>query len=203
MSAWVWILLILVIVLLGIITWLVVTRRRSEQLRAGFGPEYQRAVAESGDRRHAESELAARQERVEALHIQPLTPADRERFATDWHTAQARFVDDPGRAIQGADQLVAEVMQARGYPVGEFEQRAADVSVDHPDVVEHFRVAHQIAQTNGRGEANTEDLRQAMVHYRALFAELLGRASRRRRRYDREYTTRTARPQHRQYGRGQ
>ncbi|HEU5326834.1 MAG: hypothetical protein ACTHMJ_19225 [Thermomicrobiales bacterium] len=174
MSAWVWILLILVIVLLVIIAWLVVTRRRSEQLRAGFGPEYQRAVAERGDRRHAESELAARQERVEALHIRPLPPADRERFATDWHTAQAHFVDDPGSAIQDADHLVAEVMQARGYPVGKFEQRAADISVDHPDVVEHYRAAHQIAETNGRGEANTEDLRQAMVHYRALFEELLG-----------------------------
>jgi hypothetical protein len=173
MQTWVWGLVIVVLALLGVIAWLFYERQRSERLRSGFGPEYDRAVAEQGDRRAAEAELAARQQRVEALRLHPLAPDDRERFAGDWRRAQAHFVDDPAAAIGEADRLVASAMQARGYPVGDFEQRAADISVDHPDVVEHYRAAHAIAQNNERGGAGTEDLRQGMVHYRALFADLL------------------------------
>jgi hypothetical protein len=173
MSPWIWLLLVLVVALIGVVAWLVFERRRTDQLRTGFGPEYSRAVAEHGDRRSAESELVARRERVEALQIRPLDPDDRDRFAADWRAAQARFVDDPQRAIGEADRLVAQVMQARGYPVGDFEQRAADISVDHPRVVEHYRAARRIALASERGEVGTEELRQAMVHYRALFEDLL------------------------------
>ena len=127
----------------------------------------------SGDRGKAEAELARRAERVKALHIRPLEPAQRARFADAWRADQARFVDDPTQAVAEADRLVGELMQARGYPVGDFEQRAADVSVDHPHVVENYRTAHDIAVRQARGEADTEALRKAMVHYRALFDDLL------------------------------
>lgn len=147
--------------------------RRTETLRSDFGPEYERAVHEHHDQRAAERELEERRERVEQLHIQPLPAAERDRFASEWRSVQAQFVDDPNGATGEADHLVGEVMQARGYPVGDFEQRAADVSVNHPRVVEHYRAAHAIASRNRRGSANTEDLRQAMVHYRALFEDLL------------------------------
>jgi hypothetical protein len=178
MSPWLWVLIAIVVVLLGVVAWLALERRRSARLRAGFGPEYTRTVAAVGDRRRAEAELDARRERVEALQIRPLAPDDRERFAAAWHTAQSRFVDDPGGAIAEADRLVADVMEARGYPVGDFEQRAADISVDHPRVVEHYRAAHRIAEREARGEADTEELRRAMVDYRALFEELLGAGER-------------------------
>jgi len=118
--------------------------------------------------------LIERQTRVERLHIRPLSPEDTERFAQAWRDVQARFVDDPRGAIVDADRLVAEVMRARGYPVGDFEQRVADISVDHPNVVMNYRAARDIVQDHGRGRASTEDLRQAMVHFRALFADLLG-----------------------------
>ena len=161
------------IVLIGIALWMFQQKRKSEQLRDDFGPEYERAVSETGDRRKAEAELESRRERVEKLQIRALEPSEREQFAERWQSAQAQFVDDPNGAITQADRLVAEVMQARNYPVGEFEQRAADISVDHPTVVEHYRAAHDIALRNEQGQAETEDLRQAMVHYRALFQELL------------------------------
>ena len=167
------VLLIALVVAIGVAVWLYTQKRKTEQLRGSFGPEYERAVQETGDRRKAEAELAERKERVEQLMIRSLEPREREQFAESWRSAQARFVDDPGGAIKEADRLVAEVMQVRGYPVGDFEQRAADVSVEHPRVVEHYRAAHAIAQRNELGEAGTEDLRQAMVHYRALFEDLL------------------------------
>ena len=167
------ILLILLVAVIGIAAWLYLQKRKTEQLRGSFGPEYERAVHETGDRRKAEAELAERKERVERLNIRPLAPYERDEFAGRWKSAQAQFVDDPAGAIKEADRLVAEVMQARGYPVGDFEQRAADVSVEHPRVVEHYRAAHAIAQQNEAGAAGTEDLRQAMVHYRALFEDLL------------------------------
>ena len=167
------ILLILLIVAVGIAVWLYTQKRKTEQLRGSFGPEYDRAVQETGDRRTAEAELEERKERVEQLRIRPLAADERERFAERWKSAQAQFVDDPKGAITEADRLVGETMQARGYPVGDFEQRAADISVDHPGVVEHYRAAHAIAQRSARDEAGTEDLRQAMVHYRALFEDLL------------------------------
>ena len=168
---------VLVVVVIAVVTvaawWYAQQRRRSEHLRDQFGPEYDRALREHGGRGPAEAALQEREERVQQLHIRPLAPADRARFADSWRSVQARFVDDPEGAIGEADRLVQEVMQARGYPMGNFEQRAADVSVDHPQEVEHYRAAHAIAQHQARGEATTEDLRQAMVHYRALFEDLL------------------------------
>jgi hypothetical protein len=171
------IVLIVALVVLGAIAaWFWTTRQRSARLHQRFGPEYERTVARSGDQGRAEKTLQAREERVEKLHIQPLSEADRSRFADAWRSAQAQFVDDPPGAIREADRLVGEAMQARGYPIGNFEQRAADISVDHPQVVSNYRAAHAIAGRQERGEASTDDLRQAMLHYRELFDELLGRA---------------------------
>lgn len=151
-------------------------RQRSLKLREHFGPEYEHVVNEYGDKRRAEAELAAREERVKKLDIHPLTLEERDRFASAWQVAQARFVDEPSSAVDDADRLVNEVMAARGYPVGDFEQRAADISVDHPDVVTNYRGARGLAVANHNGDngkVSTEDLRQAMVHYRVLFEDLL------------------------------
>ena len=148
-------------------------RRRSEHLRSRFGPEYEHEVEQTGSRSKAEAELARREKRVEKLTIIPLAPAKRDEFAQRWTDIQAKFVDEPPRAVAYADALLAEVMSARGYPVGDFEQRAGDISVDHPRVVEHYRAGHEIAVRHERGEASTEELRQAMIHYRALFEELV------------------------------
>jgi hypothetical protein len=167
------ILIVALVIAVGVAIWMYTQKRKTEALRGRFGPEYERAVHETGDRGTAEKTLEERKERVERLNIRPLEPGERETFAEGWRSAQAQFVDDPKGAIGEADRLVAEVMQARGYPVGEFEQRAADISVDHPQVVEHYRAAHAIAQRSGQDQAETEDLRQAMVHYRALFQDLL------------------------------
>lgn len=152
---------------------LVSRRRRSEHLRSHFGPEYERALEAKGDRGKAEAELAQREKRVKKLEIHPLGAAARRDFTNRWAEVQARFVDDPPRAVAFADALLAEVMSARGYPVTDFEQRAGDISVDHPRVVEHYRAAHDIAERHRQGQAGTEDLRQAMIHYRALFDELV------------------------------
>ena len=144
-------------------------KRRSEQLREGFGPEYDHVVEETGDRRAAERELSERRKRHEELDIVSLSDGVRARYAEEWKQVQARFVDEPEAAVHDADQLVQRVMSDRGYPVADdFERRAADVSVDYPDVVENFRDGHRLA-----GESDTESLRQAMVHFRSLFAELL------------------------------
>ena len=160
------------IVILGAI-WFATRKRRSSELREQFGPEYDQTVRERGGRGEAESELEARRKRVEQLKIHPLSAADQERFAASWRAIQSRFVDEPAEAIVEADRLVGELMQTRGYPVGDFEQRAADISVDHPNVVTHYRAAHAIATDREREAASTEELRQALVHYRALFEELL------------------------------
>jgi hypothetical protein len=168
-----------VIVVIGVAAWLYLKKQRSAGLRKSFGPEYDRAREEHPDQRSAERSLEERKQRVEQLQIRALSPDERDQFAERWRSAQAQFVDDPGGATRVADALVGEVMQARGYPVGDFEQRAADVSVDHPRVVEHYRAAHAIvaiALRTDRGQADTEDtedLRQAFVHYRALFDDLL------------------------------
>ena len=162
-----------VLALSGVI---VLQRQRSLKLREHFGPEYEHVVNEYGDKRRAEAELAAREERVKKLDIHPLTLEERDRFASAWQVAQARFVDEPSAAIDDANRLVTEVMAARGYPVGDFEQRAADISVDHANVVTSYRAARGLAVANhngNNGKASTEDLRQAMVHYRALFEDLL------------------------------
>jgi hypothetical protein len=149
-------------------------RRRSEHLKDRFGREYDRTVEATGDRSKAESDLADREKRVEKLDIRPLTAEERRDFGRRWDEVQARFVDDPPRAVAFADALLGEVMKARGYPVSDFDQRAGEISVDHPVVVEHYHKAHDIAVRHERGEASTEDLRQAMIHYRALFDNLVG-----------------------------
>jgi len=163
-----------VMVAAGIAIWFFIRKRRTERLRTQFGgTEYTRAVKEGGGRRQAEAVLDKRAERVEGLHIRPLGPGDRARFVESWRRVQARFVDGPGGAVTEADQLLGDVMSTRGYPVGDFEQRAADISVDHPSVLENFRAAHEIAVRQTRGQASTEELRQAMIHYRTLFEELV------------------------------
>jgi hypothetical protein len=147
--------------------------RRTHQLKDQFGPEYERALTESGSRREAESDLQQRRQRVEQLSIVPLAPADREAFADRWMQVQANFVDDPANALGEADNLIRQVLVKRGYPMGDFENRSADISVDHPEVVSEYRAGHEIALANERGDAGTEDLRTGFVHYRALFQELL------------------------------
>jgi hypothetical protein len=169
------VLAVVVVVAAGLATWLSLRKRRTARLRTQFGgAEYTRAVTEGGSRRKAEAALDGRAERVEGLHIRPLAPADRARFVDSWARIQARFVDGPGGAVTDADQLLGGVMAARGYPVSDFEQRAADISVDHPLVLENYRAAHEIALRQMRGQASTEDLRQAMIHDRTLFDELVG-----------------------------
>ena len=164
--------IVVALIVLGVV-WFLARKQRSAKLQERFGPEYERAVSEFGGRGQAESELEARRKRVEQLSIRPLSGPDRERFANAWRSTQAQFVDDPSGAIAEADKLVADLMQTRGYPVGDFEQRAADVSVNHPNVVTNYRAAHLIALNSERGAASTEDLRQAMMHYKALFEDLL------------------------------
>jgi len=173
MNTTVVIVILVAVVVLAIVGWLYLQRQRSERLRERFGPEYSRAVEDHGGPSSAEAALEARAKRVEQLDIRPLAPADQTRFAEAWQAVQARFVDNPTEAIRAADRLVTEVLQARGYPVGEFEQRAADISVDHPGVVDNYRVGHELAARNERGEASTEDLRKATLAYRALFEDLL------------------------------
>jgi nitrogen fixation-related uncharacterized protein len=165
------IVVVVILVALGLVALL--WRRRSLKLQEQFGPEYKHAVRQYGDARKAEAELAAREKRVRKLEIRPPTQEDQSRFAEVWRRTQARFVDEPSKAIDEADGLIKEVMQTRGYPVGDFEQRAADISVDHPDVVINYRAGREIAERNKSGQATTEDLRQAMMHYRSLFEELV------------------------------
>ena len=164
--------ILMIVAIAGLAIW-AMQRRRSQELRRRFGPEYERTVESAQDRRQAEADLRARQERVDALEIRPLDAAARDRFGERWREVQAMFVDDPGSAVDQADTLIGEVMRARGYPVGDFEQRAADISVNHPQVVDHYRTAHAIAIRRRSGDGATEQLRQAFVHYRALFADLL------------------------------
>ena len=142
-------------------------------LERRFGPEYGRTVEEFGSRPKAEAELKARQKRVEQLHIVPLAPAEARRFSESWRVLQGRFVDNPKEVLVDADLLVRELMQKRGYPMADFDLRAADISVDHPQVVEHYRAAHDIALRDRHGDVDTEGMRQAVIHLRALFAELL------------------------------
>jgi FtsZ-interacting cell division protein ZipA len=165
--------ILIVLALLVVLALFAGRRRRSRKLREQFGPEYDRTVADAGDRKEAESRLQERTERRQRLDIVPLDQADRDRYVEAWRQTQARFVDEPAEATREADRLITAVMRQRGYPVDDFEQRAADVSVDHPQVVDDYRAAQAIASANERSEASTEDLRQALVHYRSLFEELL------------------------------
>ena len=170
----IWVLVGVIVVLLVLIGLLLARQQRSRQLKQDFGPEYQRAVAQHGDQRSAEKELADRRRRVDKFEIRPLAPGSRERYTERWGATQRHFVDEPVAAVGEAHALVQEVMHERGYPVeDDFEQRAADVSVDHPNVVENYRAAHQISLEARNGQASTEQLRQSMVHFRALFDDLL------------------------------
>jgi cytochrome c biogenesis protein ResB len=163
-----------VIAVVGILVWFFNRKRRTERLRTQFGgAEYDRAVKEGGGQRKAEAVLDQLADRVESLHIRELAQGDRTRFVDSWTKVQARFVDSPGGAVTDADQLLGDVMSTRGYPVGDFEQRAADISVNHPLVLENYRVAHKSALLQTQGKASTEDLRQAMIHFRTLFEELV------------------------------
>ena len=168
-----WLVVAVAIVAVAAIAWFALSRRRSERLRQRFGPEYDHTLKSHGNTKRAEAELESRAKRVEALHIRPLAVDSARRFDAAWRAVQARFVDDPQGAVTEADRLVGEVMTERGYPMGDFEQRVADISVDHADVVMNYRAAREIALLHQQGKATTEDLRQAMVHYRALFRDLL------------------------------
>jgi LPXTG-motif cell wall-anchored protein len=170
-----WIILagVVVIALIALAAWFFYQKKQSHRLKQRFGPEYGRTVDDLGSRTKAESELKAREKRVEHLDILPLTPSEAARFSQAWNALQGRFIDNPKGVVVQADQLVRELMLKRGYPMGDFERRAADISVDHPAVVDHYRAAQAIAVRDERGEADTEELRKAVVHYRALFDELL------------------------------
>lgn len=163
---------VLVLIVIAVAVWSAIQRRRRERLREQFGPEYDHVVEERGTRKAA-AELEERQRRVEELDVRPLAPADAERFAAEWKDVQAKFVDNPQLATAEADDLVIRIMRARGYPMADFDRRAADISVHHPAVVDHYRTAHDIAARAGRGEASTEDLRQGLIHYRSLVEDLL------------------------------
>jgi ABC-type nickel/cobalt efflux system permease component RcnA len=172
MPAWAWVIVIVAIVA-ALVVWSAMRKRRTQRLQQSFGPEYDRTMQTTGGRRQAEAELEARRKRREQLDVRPLDPASRQRYSEQWAGTQSRFVDSPAEAVREADVLVIQVMRERGYPVDNFEQRSSDVSVDHPHVVENYRSAHAVSLANDQGQAGTEDLRQAMVHYRALFQDLL------------------------------
>ena len=167
------IVLVVVVVAIAAAILIYVQKQRSKRLRSKYGPEYDRLASELGSARRAESDLERREKRIEKIHIRALTNEERARFADAWRAVQASFVDNPATAVSRADGLVGDLMKTRGYPMGDFEQRAADISVDHPRVVENYRAAHAIAERRERGQTSTEDLRTAMVHYRALFEDLL------------------------------
>jgi hypothetical protein len=165
---------VIALVVAAIAVVLTIKTRRSQRLRTRFGPEYSRALEETGSKAQAEAKLEKLERRVDRFDLKPLTPVVRANFAAAWQKIQARFVDDPKIAVTEADKLIQEIMAARGYPVTDFEQRAADISANHPLIVEHYRAGHDIAREHSKGRATTEDLRQAMIHYRTLFAELAG-----------------------------
>lgn len=176
MDAWVWIVIIVAALLvIGFVAWTLGTKLRTDRLQRRFGPEYERTIEQAESRKEAESELSARMKRRRELEIQPVSPETAERYTVEWRDVQARFVDQPSEAVKDADRLVTRLMQERGYPTDDFEQQAADVSVDHPNVVDNYRGAHTVWLSNEQGKAETEDLRRAMVHYRSLFEELLKR----------------------------
>lgn len=170
------VIVVAVLVAIGI-AWIAVQRQRTDRLTKQYGPEYQRTVDSAGGQREAERDLDARRERVKGFELRALSADERDRYLASWKESQGHFVDDPAGAISQADVLVQEVMRARGYPMADFEQRAADISVDHPHVLEEYRAAHNIAERHATAGVETEDLRQAMVHYRALFDDLLGTES--------------------------
>jgi hypothetical protein len=167
------ILFVSLVLAICIAVWMFMLKKRTQNLRSKFGPEYDKAIGEHRGRGNAESELQKRVERVAKFNIHPLKAEERSRYSEDWRREQSLFVDDPQAAVNHADTLVQDVMQRRGYPVGDFDQNASDLSVDHPRVVENYRIAHEIALRKYQGKEDTEDLRKAMVSYRALFEELM------------------------------
>jgi hypothetical protein len=174
MPSWLWVVIaIAVVAVLGLVLSRALARRRTSRLQHRFGPEYTRTLGGAESKRDAEAELQAREERRQRLEIRPLSEAARDRYVDNWQSVQAQFVDDPRGAVARADSVIQSVMAERGYPVEDFDQRAADVSVDYPEVVENYRRGHRLAQTSADGNDSTEDLRQAMRHYRALFDELV------------------------------
>jgi hypothetical protein len=174
MAAWAWILVVVaVLAVVALALWQVSMRRRTGRLRSRFGPEYNRTLDASESRRRAESELTDRERRRRELEIRPLPSEARDRYLDDWFAVQAQFVDDPAAAVANADALIQAAMSDRGYPVEDFDRRTADVSVDHPRVVENYREGHRLALASANGEGSTEDLRRAMRHYRKLFDELV------------------------------
>ena len=168
---------LLIALVIGVVAWLVMQKQRTFKLKQRFGPEYDLTVSEFGNRVKAEAELTSREKRVAGLSVVPLTPADAVRFTQAWSALQGRFIDNPKGVLLDADLLVRELMAKRGYPMGDFEHRSADISVDHPGVVTAYRAAQEITARDERGEADTEELRKAVVHYRTLFDELLGVAA--------------------------
>jgi hypothetical protein len=179
MTTFIWVAVVVVaVVALAAVGYVVLQQQRRSRLRERFGPEYERTVAESDNRREAERELIAREQRHSELDIRPLPEESRENYANRWTEVQERFVDAPGFAVTEADQLVTSVMADRGYPTDDFEQRLSDLSVGHAATLDHYRKAHEISGRAARKEASTEELRQAMVHYRALFEELLHETTR-------------------------
>jgi hypothetical protein len=167
------IVVIAVLIALAAVGWVLYRQRCRKALQARFGPEYSTAIRQYGNEASAADALEARERRMKKFHIRSLSQVDQERFIKQWQAVQLEFVDNPARSIQRADDLVCDVMRARGYPMSEWERRAEDISVDHPDVVQNFRAAHAIAERYERGQAGTEDLRQGLVYYRGLFDELL------------------------------
>jgi hypothetical protein len=174
MPTWGWILIAIgAAIAVAAFAWGAYRKRRSARLQDTFGAEYDRTVADAPTRREAEADLADREKRHKDFELRPLQPQARERYIDQWRQTQERFVDDPEAAVGQADELIQEVMRERGYPVEDFDRRAADLSVDHPDVISNYRAAHATAIANERGKASTEDLRNAVIHYRVLFSELL------------------------------
>jgi len=168
------IVVVLVVVILGIILGLVFSHRgNTKQLRNRFGTEYDHTVQAMGSEKKAQTELKERQKHVKTLDLRPLSPSERGRYLADWSAVQSKFVDEPGQAIVDADRLIMEVMQLRAYPVSDFEQRAADISINYPALVSNYRAAREIAIKNEHHQATTEELRQALIYYRSLFEELL------------------------------
>jgi hypothetical protein len=177
MPVWEWILIaVFVVIVVAVVVaaaTVISSRRKTERLKQHYGREYERLVSQTGSQKDAENELTARERKREKLDIVPLTPSALSDFTMRWHEVQTKFVDNPATAVGVADRLVTEVMRERGYPVDDFEQRAADVSVDHPQIVENYRAAHGIHLSQQRADVSTEQQREAFVHYRALFEKLL------------------------------
>jgi hypothetical protein len=175
MDSWVWIVIVAaVVIVIALVAWAIVNTRRTDELRGRFGPEYDRALRSDGGRREAESDLRERVDRYEALNIRPLDANTADRYRQEWRDVQAKFVDAPEDSLRRADGLITEVMQRRGYPMSDFEQRSADLSVEHGTAVQDYRAAHAVSMATERGQSTTEDQREAMVHYRSLFDEMVG-----------------------------